>query len=372
MYKGPAVIVFADLIGSSELSEFAGLEEYARIIQGFHATAGEIARAVWAETSCNVTDAAFKDKLGMSARGDEFCVIAARLSEQYNEFHTNLHMSPEYGQWIMCKVLAALKFALTLKAAWLVSPYNISERILRGRLPLDMAVGVHIGSVALPKPKAEAEVDVSDFIGYAVNVAKRIEGTGRKAGWTAVMVSPEVRYVAKDALPSIVFYTHPEVHLQGTLRPLQVAEIQQVVNFADCLPQTWRAQLPEDVSPGQLVDALGAVVDCHEWIRGFRFLATFALALSGLDQNAVALGEGLLDNVVKAAMEHYANGEVWKARGMLENIYGEVQGHPVVEHLLADCARVAGELEDEKRHRARIASRRTPYYYGGAWTKGIK
>lgn len=377
--KGPAIIVFADLVGSSEIAEYESLDLYAQTVREFHEVARGINERVWKDSTCASMEPAspgppFVHKRVISPRGDEMCFITSYLLDDYSDFNLAHVFTGGYDRWVTRGLLAAIKFALSLKAAWLLSPYNLEHRLLRGRQPLNLAVGIHLGGVALTASPSEAEPQVSDFLGHAINIAKRIEGAARSGRWTSVLISPEVRYVAWHALPDVICLPLPAVELQVPMGPIPLSEIREILFSRHYVPSEWQISLPGGLDVKGVADALTTLVGSRPEDLGLAFVAAHALACCpGMEKAGGPLTERLLQGVISDALRYERDGLLQVCYHRILPHYESLREIPKVEQIMSRCARAfdTRDFGAAAPHRLRVSARRTEYYQDGEWTKEV-
>lgn len=159
--EAEAVIVFADIVGCSQISDALGLREYADFIHELHETARATAEFVF-----GAYHYAVNTDYELSIRGDEACVI--------------LHRSPAED------IQRALTFAVNLQLLWLASRYN-RQRLAKMASPVELGIGIHAGTVYIDK----FQHDHPTSEGYSINVAKRIEGHTRDGVASKIMISSQ-------------------------------------------------------------------------------------------------------------------------------------------------------------------------------------
>lgn len=152
------VVMFADIMGASEISNHEKLGEYAKIVRGFQKLFEQLCeefQKAWYE---NVSE--FK----YAAQGDEGHLM---IYPEDNESDVTKHID------------VAINIALELKRRWLWSTYN-KNRINSGLLPSELGIGIHAGKTYLMGNKLE---------GYAINLAKRVESESRKGRFSHIFLS---------------------------------------------------------------------------------------------------------------------------------------------------------------------------------------
>ncbi len=91
---------------------------------------------------------------------------------------------------VAAATVEVIRFIYALKIFWLGSGYNLN-RIRQGQVPREISSGIHIGPIQLVRNSAFED---SHFeVGYAINLAKRVEGASRAGDSSHVLVTSEVR-----------------------------------------------------------------------------------------------------------------------------------------------------------------------------------
>lgn len=173
-----ATILFADIIGSSEVANERSVVEYGRFIDEFQQAALETCRCLFgalhsATHECHI-------------HGDEVCLIVYsgpvlsdfRQSEDTDAYDAYLE-----------DMRKAFIFALGLRLRWINTRYNWG-RIANQLLPREIAIGIHHGPVGFWQHPAR-EVPAAE--GYCINLAKRIEGYARNGTCSNILCSGPVQ-----------------------------------------------------------------------------------------------------------------------------------------------------------------------------------
>ena len=213
--------MFVDIAGASEVSNHLTTEDYAGFVRTFqkmfqNTCAKYIAR--WLSEHEKTID--------VDARGDEGIFMAY----------------PEDEAAIATIIDVVIHVALELKREWLVGNWNKTNRIDQGILPVDIAVGIHVGPTYLTEDsdnKLRPE-------GYAINLAKRIEASSRSGGYSRIFVS-EAAHGRLNMLADEVVYVFDEpraIEAKGFSRDIRAFEVMH--HF---LPTDWSEDLDkEDVT----------------------------------------------------------------------------------------------------------------------------
>lgn len=160
------IILFVDIIGCSEISNHLGQKAYCDLIEDFH----ECFKKVCDYYKVNVYENHEYEYFHAHTRGDEGClkIFAAKNDKE-----------------LARDVDVAISIALDLKKMWLFTEYN-RERVRDEKLlPVDLAIGIHLGKVWLK--------DDGNPEGYTINLAKRVESASRDGKFTHIFVSESAR-----------------------------------------------------------------------------------------------------------------------------------------------------------------------------------
>ncbi len=195
-----AVILFSDIIHSSVFSDTLGLIDYDMFLEEFQKTMFDAKKRVFEITRAD------ENKMEFDIRGDEACVIL------YNDdANTNLY--------------TALMMASYMKSLWFQSAFNM-KRVSEAKIASDIAIGIHTGKVIVRQRVSKKMAPKPE--GYAINLAKRIEGLSREGTHTKMMISNEVRILLKQFNIDIEISRRITKEFRGILYPIHVYEI---INF---------------------------------------------------------------------------------------------------------------------------------------------
>ena len=187
--KKKAVIFFADVIGASEISNNRSVEDYDKVVSQFHKKA-ILLKEIFFE-DYNGEDVEF------SARGDEICLIIH--SEDSEE-----------------DIRRAVRYAFYLKLAWLGTDYN-HERVTCQLDPREIAIGIHHGLIifrAHPFDENFRDGKASSE-GYAINLAKRVEGQARAGKTSRIFLSEAAHSLFPEAKRGFPFDEPRQFELKG-------------------------------------------------------------------------------------------------------------------------------------------------------------
>ena len=173
-WKSQIVILFADIVGCSEISNHENLYNYNLILGQFSKLFNEITKKHKKEFYEDVEKIEFQ----ANVRGDEGCLMIFRKDDSY--------VKPDL--WAD-DIDTAINIAFDLKRRWLLSEYNI-KRIESGRMTSSIAVGIHFGQAWINKENNPTkDGDCYRPEGYAINLTKRIESHSREGAFTHIDIS---------------------------------------------------------------------------------------------------------------------------------------------------------------------------------------
>jgi class 3 adenylate cyclase len=167
------LILFADLVGSTEVATEVSPRFYARTYSASYRWAAHRALDYIKDPSAFPRQVFKKRIEEISVAGDEVLCFVPLCDLNEGE-----------PQDI---VASAVAFAWVTKLYWLACPYNV-RRMVGKQFPRDIAVGLHIGPAAL----VPSEDNRSDIASLHINVAKRIEGQARRGTESRIFASYEV------------------------------------------------------------------------------------------------------------------------------------------------------------------------------------
>ncbi len=156
------IIIFCDLVGSSEVATEVSPDDYAKYIQSFYfagTSALKFAYEIgWKEE---------RHSLLRETTGDELLIMKKVVDIEQDIF-------------------TALAFVYTFKLYWLMSAYTV-KKILNHRPPREISFGLHVGEMARVG-------DSEKWVSYDINIAKRVEGISREGISSNVFVT---KYIAE-------------------------------------------------------------------------------------------------------------------------------------------------------------------------------
>ena len=290
-----ATILFADIVGCAEVSNELSPQKYDEFVSEFHRIGMEVQALLFPEGEYSV------EELELAVRGDEVCLI--------------LHTTPEVSgdTWVQDEaaqrkrreeVEKAVLFAVCLKMLWLVSDYN-KQRVANHLLPRDIGVGIHHGPVIFTPHPATGREKSSE--GFAINLAKRIEGVSRLGQWSKVFVSKEVRSLLGESNLELEFDEGRRYNLKGITTAPHLHEVTEIGNSRavfEKAPEVMKevADASSDVIAGYY--AAASVHDEDFWLRK---LVGYVM-LAQKDERALELLRKELPEKEDMARDHFEQG----------------------------------------------------------------
>ncbi len=210
-----AVILFADLANSSVLADILSPEKYAEMRKEFCDTMESVAKAVVSQYSYQETL-----QYKINPVGDEvsiFLYSGEPITETRDVNSVSCAIVDDSA--VIRDVRSALQIAISGKIAWLTSFFN-QERIKQGKPPEDTGIGVHTGLVVAPKSSQ------GDVQGFAINLAKRIEGESRKGKYFKICVCYKVFRASQQLTDPMTYFEGPDLAmLKGVHQPIPIYEL---------------------------------------------------------------------------------------------------------------------------------------------------
>jgi len=190
--------MFVDLVDSSVFASVLGLKEYSDYVESFH----KVVRV-----QCEYF---FEHYLrGKHERGRDYEYFV--MGDQLVFFmHTAKPSNDVY-------LLATL--GVTLKAAWIASPFN-RERVERRSAAAEIAIGINFGTVWARQLETGFETH-----GYAINLAKRIESHSRDGQHFRIFLSDAAYNLLHTRMRNLLFSEREFVSGKGILGQFGVYEI---------------------------------------------------------------------------------------------------------------------------------------------------
>lgn len=211
-----AVVLFADIIGCSEVSNNCSIIQYDKFLSQFQAICEETVNHLFPKNEYSV------EKFERTIKGDEICLILHSGSDIESDYFTDKDGKNAY---LIKDINNAVLFAIGLQLTWLASKYN-QERIKDLLLPRGIGVGINIGPVMFETHPAADRNKTSE--GYAINLAKRIEGASRKGEYSKILVCKELRYLCKQNDIQIEFGNDFRFNPKGITTPPHLNEIKDI------------------------------------------------------------------------------------------------------------------------------------------------
>ena len=217
--------MFIDIVGASEVSNYLSPAAYKDFVLQFQRLFAQICRDHFATTLAAIAP---EDRL-FSARGHEgILMIYPKMPlEQMALFIDDY-----------------IQIALELKRRWLYSDIN-RRSIRNGIVPVDLAIGIHVGQIYLAESVEEGQVRRRPE-GYTINLAKRVEAHSRNGETTHIFVSETAQGVL-NRLSDEKTYIFGEPHsmsAKGFSRSIRAFEVKH--HF---LPVNWTQEVAAGRQP---------------------------------------------------------------------------------------------------------------------------
>lgn len=217
------VVLFADIIGASEISNHKTPKGYFKFVEDFQ----KIFRKVCRKYLEKWKPYASKKYYLISARGDEGVLMIFPPADQ-----SVLDLGED--------VDAALNIAFGLKRQWLMSQENTKGRIDAGLLPIDLGIGIHLGQTWVLEGRVAKHKHLNPLgcapEGYAINLAKRIESHSRNGKYTNVFLSNAAHGAWTTLTDENLFFFDEQ-------QPIQAKGISQTIHVFEVkhhfLPTDW-------------------------------------------------------------------------------------------------------------------------------------
>ncbi len=193
--EGYYLILFADLIGSTEVASEQSPDAYAKTyIASFRWAANRAIDFLKLDVWENNKDLNFKHKISeISIIGDEVISITKLESTSSRDNRARKEVDDLNSDI----VASAILFAYLIKLYWFVSPYNLN-RLKSKQFTRDISVGLHIGPAGRIIEDNDGEADGNDALNIAglhINIAKRIETLARLGTSTRIFASEDVNHL---------------------------------------------------------------------------------------------------------------------------------------------------------------------------------
>ncbi len=211
------VTLFVDIMGASEVSNHKSPKEYSEFVHSFQTMFNDTCDK-YTQAWCN----GYLDHLQYTARGDEGVLM----------------LYPPKTSDLSDDIDIALNVAFALKRRWICSPDNESRIREQGLLPVDLGIGIHVGRTYLREGKlAEGNRGGWRPDGYAINLAKRVEGHSREGRYSHIYLSEQAQgqleYLADER--TYLFDAPQVVSPKGITRDIRVFEVKH-----QFLPTDWK------------------------------------------------------------------------------------------------------------------------------------
>jgi class 3 adenylate cyclase len=245
------IILFADIMGASEVSNHKPPKEYFEFVKEFQNIFDDVCKKYLSRWYPAKEDQEYV----FQARGDEGLLMICPKKER----DTPLIVGED--------VDVAVNIGLALKRRWLKSKENIKRITESKLLPIDIGIGIHLGPTWIYQDKKEEKPNnPCGYVpeGYAINLAKRIESHSRAGKYTNIFVS-SAAHGAWRKLPDEYTYIFDEqqaIRPKGITRNIPLFEVKHHylptdwVELSSDVKQRGKSLLdPEEIDPDLLADA---------------------------------------------------------------------------------------------------------------------
>lgn len=216
-----ATIMFIDIVGCSTISNVLGVKEYGKFLEEFKKIAEKRIKAILLDNYRTKTQYKRRKRipkyLRHGVRGDEACVI---LFSDYPEKKFDDKQKARTND-----ANTAIEIAIQLKQDWLECEYN-KDQLDDRKLPCDLGIGINSGPVDITKKQINGKIELFPE-GYAINLAKRIEGESRRGKYSGIIVGQLTKsFYDDDVGESEAFFDEVEMaDLKGILQAVPTYEI---------------------------------------------------------------------------------------------------------------------------------------------------
>jgi Flp pilus assembly protein TadD len=181
-----AIILFADIHGSTEFGYSQPIVKYNEMLRDFHETCHKAIKRFRRDEGLS------PDRVRTTCRGDECCAFLRGGEPPEDE-------------------RLAMRLAIYLKELWKQSRFCRLTRKARGLIPqVDLRIGIGSGEVALDH---DVWSGTETLEGIRISEAKRIEGMADAASGTLIMVKLDIMEACIQAGEKVEF--GPRMRLQG-------------------------------------------------------------------------------------------------------------------------------------------------------------
>lgn len=219
--RNVATMMFIDILGCSTISNILGVKQYGVFLGTFRRIATSCIEAILQDNYRTKARHKVRKRLPKylqySVRGDEACVIL------FSDFDKERPQAKERARTLDANT--AIEIALQIKQEWLRCAYN-KKQIKEGKLPCDLAIGINSGPIHITKQRTKRGTELLAE-GYAINLAKRIEGESRTGDYSHILVGQRTKTLYEsDFGESIVFFGKVRMaDLKGITQPVPTYEV---------------------------------------------------------------------------------------------------------------------------------------------------
>lgn len=235
------VIMFVDIMGASEVSNHQSPKAYTVFVNRFQKLFMDVCSKYVKAWYPEQED---QDQIQFSARGDEGLLMIYREDTRKDP---------------TIDIDVTVNIALELKRRWLCSNIN-SVRINSGLLPVDLAIGIHVGRTYIDeqekKTVAFGNPGGLKLEGYAINLAKRVESHSRQGRFSHIFLSEaahgQLNFLADERT---YLFDHPQViSPKGISRDIRVYEIKHHFLVSDWMDESKKSRRAKTLLDPESVD----------------------------------------------------------------------------------------------------------------------
>ena len=202
-----ALILFVDIIESSQYSAVLDIHEYAEKVIAFRTLFEKLAKIYFSEFTQ-------EDKI------TKYCKINT-VGDEGSIFYIDPDIEPSEI------IFKSIKFAFELKTRWMLE-YSKEKTYKK----IQLGIGIHFGKVTIVLNKDNDSSIIDDIIGYPINYAKRIESCSRDGKYSRVFLSKDASFLAEGVTP--IIFNKISMTAKGISDNEEMFEVQSV--FFDEMP----------------------------------------------------------------------------------------------------------------------------------------
>ena len=229
-----ATILFVDLVGSSGAASFMTSSGYNDHLSTFKTLINDTCDQLFDRESGET------DVYQKQVQGDQgFFLFASSWTTDDKERKAAIEKD----------IIEILRLALQIKYRWQLEPINI-KLIEANKKPFEIAIGINTGTVGIKRKNGNGHNYVTE--GYAINLAKRIEGESRKGSYSKIFVGESTYglYLDRPGENPIRFKRQELSPLKGIAGNIRIYEIafasiedeEEEENAILVIPDEWKKE----------------------------------------------------------------------------------------------------------------------------------